>query len=313
MTMRRLLIAYFLLTTSPLFAQMSGVRFISSQERTDLNRLFSEKVQRYESMRSNGDIVGNGAGLAELNLAYVYRSIPSFIDRYLNSPNNGLRQNDKKTLLQIKRIVEERTSYSNVFEFVAKEDLSLIFNGEDDRIAMTGFSQEFPIYINKALLYQTPELSTDLPLQASIIIHELGHQTGIKSHKYLDYLGAAVQNYLQKRFSSHELDLGGGLSIKIFNRTADDYTIPQVLLTHLKERAEITRELRSNIVCPDGRQAIAFDMRNAHWERPEDEKTAKFNFWSKLICPYRGTTRSYEKDYSIIISLPSLEIDVIEL
>lgn len=309
----RHLAAYLLLSVSPLLAQIGAVEFVSPQERESLNHVFRERIQAHQFREGNGDIIGNGAGLAELNFAYVYRSVPTLIDRYLNAANFNLSQNDKDALLHIKSIVEERKSYANVFEFLEETDLMLLFPQENDRIAMTAFTPDFPIYINKTLLYQTPELTKDLPLQASIIIHELGHQAGIKSHKYLDYLGAAVQTYLQSRFSSHTLDMAGSLSISIFNRAADDYDIPQTFITHLGQSVEATHILRASAVCPDGKQALTFDIRNGHWERPEDETRAKFNFWSKLICPHRGSTRSYERDYSMIIKVPTLEIEVLEL
>lgn len=307
------LAVYILLFLTPLYSQTVGFETIPFQELQILNQEFRERIQSYRLREGNGDIVGNGAGLAELNMAYVYRSIPSFVDRYLSSAAFNLSPSDKAALVAIRNIAQDRETLSDVFEFVEEADLFLLFPEESQRIALTGFSPEFPIYINKTLLYQTSGLAENLPMLASILIHELGHQAGIRSHKYLDYLGAAVQSYLEKRFSVHSLDMGGKLSVNILNRAPDDYATPQVFITYRDNSVDITNILRAQAVCPDAKAALAFDIRNAHWERPQTNASARFNFWSKLICPHKGTTRSYERDYSIRIGLPELEAELLEL
>ncbi len=289
------------------FAQKQSNLFLEQKFREALNEKFNLRLKKYYRSGSNGDVVGNGAGLVELNFMYVYKNLSLFIQRYLSSSSFHLNIEDKEVMQEIIQVLKQKRDQKKTFEFVREQELNDLF-GEKNRVAITGFSFEFPILINQDALYYDIDLQNNIPHIASVLLHELGHQAGVASHQYLDYLGISLKQYLELTYERYEL-VNNQLIIELLNRADDTYSKPNLRLIYKQKTKDLAWLLEQKIKCPHNGDLITYDIRNGHWKRPfENESKAQFIFWSKLVCRKKNTIRTFEKDFSLTIIMPELKL-----
>lgn len=174
----------------------NGPLFLDRQERIDRNNAFDRFIRSLNinevSMRS-GDIVGNGGGLMEGQASFYYYSLANHIIKALDQTIIYLSEGERVVLQEILKMINNDGDQRKLL-FISQDEYPGLFmvEGEDPspRLAKTAFDSSYPIYINRdyAEEYMTSNPSTWL----GVFIHELGHQLGIASHRYLDTLGAKV-------------------------------------------------------------------------------------------------------------------------
>lgn len=156
---------------------------------------------------AGGSLVGNGAGIVEHNIIYVYNSLPKTIDACLNLPTACMVSDDGRELLKsVRNLIIQHPASTERILFQSEQSSPGFFEtglGQAHRLAKTGNSPTDPIYWNLDLLYNvdgTPAL--DIPTISAIWIHEIGHQLKIQNHQYLDQIASSVrffqQDYIQQ-------------------------------------------------------------------------------------------------------------------
>ena len=97
-----------------------------------------------------------------------------------------------QALVEINELLEKRKNKLRLVFFLDQAAKNSFFDESDQslRSAKTGFSEEYPIYINIEYLYKSNV--ADRAALITLLVHELGHQVGYTSHSFLDILGAEV-------------------------------------------------------------------------------------------------------------------------
>ncbi|GAB4410631.1 MAG: hypothetical protein OHK0056_13820 [Bacteriovoracaceae bacterium] len=150
-----------------------------------------------------GDIVGNGGGLGEQNFIYALTHLPEFVLNTLQ--NDTLPEDQKRDLDSILHIAFSQHLKSNKLKFISEKTNPGFFTSDTDpevRLAKTDFFPESLIYVNLDLIYQRDAFGDveilPMPIMVASLVHEFGHQIGIKDHHYLDLLGARVRRMIER-------------------------------------------------------------------------------------------------------------------
>lgn len=157
-----------------------------------------------------GGYVGNGGGLVEQNFNFAYSSIPRLVDSSLVTINLQFNEQEKQILQKISAIAAENASNAKRLVFLSGQKHPEIFNTTPEelhRLAVTTHTPGDIIYVNGDLLYSEagkPLLSMGEII--SILIHEIGHQTGEKHHQFLDVIGSKLRNYYLQNSLSYEIE-----------------------------------------------------------------------------------------------------------
>lgn len=170
---------------------------------------FITQSYAYEWRASGGGtVVGNGAGLVESNFQFAYLSLKKILPHCYQKNTCDLVQEEKEIIIKMNEIVVENANKKDRLVFLSeKANPGFFTTGVDEkyRIAKTFLNSQAPIYINTDLLYKdngTPALSFQDILR--ILIHELGHQTGVKEHSGLDILGAKIATYSEEHTNYYQ-------------------------------------------------------------------------------------------------------------
>lgn len=169
--------------------------FLDAQERDVRNKSFATLAARAAMTSSGADIVGNGGGIAEQNMRYAYTMLAKSVNYCLVLPQCGESDNQLIVLEKIYDIARRNQEREENILFLSDKNFNDIFRTDldfDHRVAKTGFSSEFPIFVNIDQIYEA-ELENDLSAMIGILVHEVGHQAGVASHSFLDALASEVR------------------------------------------------------------------------------------------------------------------------
>lgn len=158
------------------------------------------------SALGGGSLIGNGAGITEQNIIYAYNALPTAIENCLNPPDIcGLSTADAQVLTNIRAIAIQNAPTPDRVRYASETASPGFFDtevGQAYRLAKTGLTPSAQIYWNTDQLYTTEgKPALDIPAISAIWVHELGHQTGILDHEYLDLLGSKVRLLLEKNLN----------------------------------------------------------------------------------------------------------------
>ena len=165
-----------------------------------------------------GDVVGNGGGILESHAHYYYQTIERHILSSFSQTTIDFSYFERNILQKI--LYSLPLMANDKLRFLSGDDALALFlvAGSDKapRVAKTGFSPSYPIYINIERLYEKIESTPKFLL--GLLIHELGHQVGIADHGVLDSLASKVVQVseLNKEEIKSRLALGD-LTITIHN------------------------------------------------------------------------------------------------
>lgn len=272
--------------------QMQDI-FIIPQEAQELNEELKNLLEEYnlqEEVFRGGDIVGNGSGHGETEVEFFIAQLPFNIKAALKQKTVRFNETEEKVLTQILENVEVKAP--TVF-LVSGEESTEFFNeiGVDrsERIAKTGFSPEFPIYVNQALI---EKVIHEKPLYwVSLLIHELGHQAGVANHRFLDRLAGKVQLVLSlgKDNLQYPMNSDDTLNIQIVNHYFRE-AVADVYITYNGELVAINdwdvEKLKEG--CGD-LEFAGLQVINMHWKdysQPNDkgEVLLKMGAWGQIKC-----------------------------
>jgi hypothetical protein len=222
-----------------------------------------------------GTAVGNGAGLVEQNIIFTYNSLPNIINGCLNLPSI-CQIKDRATLQRIRDIVQSHGSADERIKFVSESERPEFFDtglGQTHRLAKTGLSPNEMIFFNSEGLYaKDGQPALDLPTIAAILIHELGHQSGISdSHAMLDEMGSQVRIFLLSQamqISYPDLPL----KVSVFNYAAVT-SISDVYIAVASTLVPLTFQIGKNAQCPVGQTLLGWSVGHIHWGDQRVDKT----------------------------------------
>ncbi len=261
-----------------------------------------------------GDVVGNGGGSLEQFGYYFLYALPSLIDSSL-AQTLIYFDSDERLLLQGIRYGLSQMDLNGKLIF-AKENIytNFFYNPEHDRaprVAKTGFSKDYPIYINIDRAY---ELFTSNPRQwIGVLIHELGHQIGFADHNLLDQLGNKVM--AATTFDTDTITVFGpmGREIKLtaqnFSHTRSTFDL--YLTVEQRIMAVENWNTRNYFVYTCGSHYFeSAEVQNLHWEsRGEIVSQGLFEVkatgWVKITCLNNYTKESRVINKDILVTIKS--------
>lgn len=270
-----------------------------------LNLDFQAQTQNLIDAFNSGDIVGNGGGLIEQNFQFAYNSVLSAIDHCMIKLNCQMSPKEKILLMDIKSTYFLKFSETHHFIFLKENEAQSLFSKAVDpseRIAKTGFSHEFPIFINLTQIEQNPTLINDLGAQLAIILHELGHQAGYSSHSLLDSISSKVRAAFNYQMTSTSLKVvDEDLLVNIYNSSETLET--QVSYFYNNQVRFLTYTIQDQLACQESRSPIGYSLSNQHWERlSQDEEyfLPKLKMWIDIYCEdSTGTIFTRERDIEV--------------
>lgn len=260
-----------------------------------------------------GGVVGNGAGLVEQNIQFVYLSLPKIISNCVAESNRCPLTSDEVSLvLKVKDVIRQNSMVVGRIQFASEKQTPGFFttsSTENNRIAKTGLDSSAPIFINVDELYNSNEKpAIDFSGIAAILVHEIGHQTGETSHQKLDILGAKIRIFLNYQFSSLDYTFENSEVVQI---NIVNYPMPSPigdLYVSFGSGAsmQLTPRIIENLSCTaQGQTLVGFNIVNSHWNHVFKGRTDLIDFeaWLEVFCQNSsdGTLTTSDRDFFIRI------------
>lgn len=259
----------------------------------------------------SGDIVGNGGGKAEADFHYAYRKLNKFIKDCSSTYKCNITSDQKNILKKISTVSLLNKNKIDKLIFLNSNTVPGFFHDENDpeeRIAKTGFSLNSPIFINLDLIYNHSNKLIDLPSIVAILIHEIGHQTGIKEHQLLDDLGARVRDFLNQEKLQAKISVNQ-IILKIFAfNFKNDHAYSELNLSYMQHNIEFGQRIFAKTKCSsEATELVGYKIENIHFHRviKEGIQAKKrlhipLEAWMTLNCKNKdGIINTEEKDLSI--------------
>ncbi len=261
---------------------------LSEIERNLRNERFRNSSDSALAAFSGADIVGNGSGYIEQNFSYIYQNLDRTISQCLSIPFCSGTKYDQEILREIRDIILENRDRKNRLVFLKGQDFENYFHSELDpseRVAKTGFSPEFPIFINLSLVEEL-NLGGDLSLILGILAHEVGHQVGISSHTYLDSIASRLRGVFYENTLSIELT-HVSLPMKFMVLKArQNFAHDEALLLAAGKLVRLPR-LATSFTCARNATLLNSTISNPHWKAntyADGALIAKVEAWGEFSC-----------------------------
>ncbi len=262
-------------------------RVVDNLERGRLNTEFSLSVRPIMARFVDGDVVGNGGGLLEQNFLHAYFSLQTAIENCLTDVECYTSETQKNTLIQINQIFINKSGLKTPLVFIKNSETNNFFFDENDqteRIAKTGYSEDFPIFIN---LDVASSIVNDIPAMLGVIVHELGHQLGILNHNYLDQLGAKVRSMWNANWIISSVQIGGEeLSLRLFS-SKSSYINSRLSYVYNGKVKTLNSLIYKKTECTDGGRVYGISLSNGYWQRPVESEfvsTVRKTYWIDIYC-----------------------------
>ncbi len=246
-----------------------------------------------KSNGGGGAVVGNGAGIAENFFQYAYQSLPKFISNCRAVNNCVNSDSDKELLEKISRISITNSSKLNRLIFLSGKSSPGFFDtgiNERSRIAKTYLDADSSIYINTDMLYDiNNKLTLNFSDMIRILVHEIGHQTGLEDHAQLDILGAKISIFSDAQTSSYRFktDINEEkieISINVINLDHPE-KISLVSFNWMNgDSVNLTNQISSGVSCKlDSEKVEGIELTNGHFDIDE-QGGLLFKSWLNLSC-----------------------------
>ncbi len=281
---------------------------------------------KHSFARTGGSIVGNGAGLVESNFQYSYLMLPSLIGSCFASKECAPTTSEKILMLKISEIAVQNASNPERLLFVSAASRPGFFDtapGEKHRLAKTSLTSDQPIFVNTDMLYDDagkPRL--DYPSIISVLIHEIGHQSGEVNHATLDILGAKIRKFAFEMTTplSVEMENGDKIEVTIVNTNLAARSSDVYVGWHGIGSAKVTTQLTSSLACSN-KNAIqtGTEIFNGafFFTKPFKDATINdvgFSAWIRLHCAAKKNSRATTESYSVRAKIKSdLTLEVVSL
>lgn len=267
----------------------------------------------FPAFSGGGSVVGNGAGTVESSFQQMYYSLTKIIPSCSAVVKCDLTRDEKSVLAQILKIINLNENKKDRLVFLSEKLNPGFFttgSSEVFRIAKTYLNQNSPIFVNTDLLY-TEDGRPAIKLQdvVRILIHEIGHQTGIEDHASLDILGSKVASYSEESTFYYRYKIEEDNSSVSFAVTNLEQPIKSsVVVFNWKNSKlhDLTGPISAAITCNFLSESYAgIEISNGHFILSENGLLS-LNAWVDISCYDSSSTQMniYRKD--LIVSLDSL-------
>jgi len=173
---------------SGLFLKLNELEIRNNEFNNLLNQFGIDPTQL-----RGGDVVGNGGGLLEGQAYFYYHNLENHLLTALEQNAIEFTNDEREVLQKILKSLPNMEQVGKIIFLDPKDFRGFFFTPGVDpapRVAKTGHSMDFPIFINTAMVYQ--RIDGDLRFWLGTLVHELGHQVGVANHLFLEELGAKV-------------------------------------------------------------------------------------------------------------------------
>lgn len=243
-----------------------------------------------------GSVIGNGAGLVENNFQFAYNSLNTTVAECVEKQKCEMSLSELKILTEIKTVIQKNISNENRIIFVSEKMFPGFFDtgiNEKHRVAKTGLTAEDPIYVNLDLLYTAEgQPAFDFAAITSLLVHEIGHQTGEINHARLDIIGSKIRNFLMKKITSHSLQIGPDnkkVEVTIINQVHPFQSSDMYISWQDVGSAILTQDLIKAINCSRENSTLSgLQIENGHYttitQNSDHTFTIGFGVWINLSC-----------------------------
>lgn len=252
-----------------------------------------------------GSVIGNGAGVVENNFQFAYTSLKMTISECLMMMNCEMSTSENKILKKITQTIQKNTSNPNRLVFISAAQRPGFFDttrSEKHRVAKTGLTPDYPIYVNTEALYTADgQPALGYSTIVSILSHELGHQSGEKSHSKLDIIGSKLKSAVMRNTKTHAVQLGRDqkvIEVMIIQLHQPEMTSEVFVSWQGVGSMMLTENLAKAVFCHhfDGAEKID-EIDNGHFtslSEVDQAGTASFGFgaWVHYSCG-DGKKRAY--------------------
>lgn len=270
-------------------------------------------LMAYSSKLMAGGVIGSGAGIVEMNFQYAYTVLPMWIKNCQRTPqiDNLLKTmcetTGKKGLLysRIIEIIQNNSEREDRLVFVsAAKDPDFFNTGihEHHRVAKTYLRPDSSIYINVDQLYNKEDGSPAVGLStiAAIVLHEVGHQAGEKSHELLNEIASQLRLFLGSTTIIYNFEVGQ-LSEKVqmtFINQNEPKTSTIIFNWLGNYSMNLTSQVSKLIQCQNEQDIReGYSLYNGQFSpHVQTDKAIDFNFWADIYCISSvGHTQKKEK------------------
>lgn len=218
----------------------------------------------------SGDTVGNGGGLFEAQVSFYYHNLAKHIISSFDQSFVTFDESENKVLLDILNILSDYEGDEKII-FISENEYPNFFYLKDfdpaPRVAKTGFSSDFPIFINRDMIYG--RLDFNPRFWIGLLIHELGHQVGVGNHSFLEELGTKVINVSEVNNAEIEMTISEDLIVGLgyYNHDFVD-GLPDLYVTYGEKlhRIEGWNHQSFKDVCSKGLYFSGVSISNLHWK-----------------------------------------------
>ncbi len=257
-----------------------------------------------------GIVVGNGAGIVESNFQQAYLSLSKIIATCGAAGSCGLDRDEKELIKNIHQVLMTNLQNKNRLIFLSEKTNPGFFTtgaNESYRIAKTLLVPNSPIYVNTDMLYDkegNPTLNFNGIVR--ILVHELGHQTGIENHSMLDILGSKIAAYAEEHTGYFRYNIEETREMVFFSVANYDYPIKTTLVMFNWKNSS-SRDLSYAIIASsecsyDSETYSGIEVLNGHYSFDRRGQLS-FNAWVKLSCyeSFSTHTNIYRKNLQITL------------
>ncbi|QDK43396.1 hypothetical protein DOM21_18450 [Bacteriovorax stolpii] len=278
---------------------LSASVYLPDEDRAELNQKFLKISLQAMKASGGADIVGNGGGAVEQASLYIYRSLDRYISQCLNNKDCYQDSERREVLKKIREVVLKNREEKNRLVFLSGENFEKYMQDELDpeiRVAKTGFSDEFPIFINLAEAHNYPKDSLYASMVA-LLVHEIGHQVGVASHSYLDDLALSVRSMMEANTKEFTYDVLGNQFVFTLFASSNQYDFAQYVLEYNGEKYEVP-SLMTAYKCTNGDKLVGANLENLYWEKG---RTANYHYilslnaWGEFACERKNKTVYFEQ------------------
>lgn len=262
-----------------------------------------------------GTVVGNGAGIVESNFQLAYLSLPKIISTCLEERSCALDREERKIARDIHSILKLNSNKKDRLIFLSEKEYPGFFTtgaNESYRVAKTELNGEAPIYVNTDMLYDkegNPALNFAGVLR--ILVHELGHQTGIIAHGVLDILGSKIANFSEENTNyyryiiNEEAEKEDQESLYFAVANYDTPLKTTMLMFNWKNShsEDLTNAVIISSECKYSSESYAgIELFNGHFSF-DQRGLLSFNAWVKLSCfeSFSGATNIYKRNLKVVL------------
>jgi predicted Zn-dependent protease with MMP-like domain len=255
-----------------------------------------------------GVVVGNGAGIAENNFQYAYQSLDTILKNCLHLSPCNIDSEETELVKKIIAIVENNENKKDRLVFLSeKRNPGFFTTGEieENRIAKTFLNADSSIYINVDQLYrENGESAISYEQVIAILVHELGHQTGIAEHAPLDILGTKIASFALSHIEHYAFDIDDeNKSVDVLIGNFNFPVKSSLIIFNGKnnDSLNLTEVLYNSLECKYSSESFAgVELSNGHFEF-DSKNNLNFKAWVKVQCfeSFSESMMIYKKNLSL--------------